>query len=301
MKKFLAVLAVMTLLVGCSKVSVRTDQQYDEFKQPNHIVSVDYLIENKEEVIILDARGTDAHAKGHIPNALPVAWQMMSDMNHSLGEQGWGNILDAKALSEVIANLGITKDSEVIVYADTLNGWGEDGRIVWTLTQAGIDAKMLDGGFNAWSVNGHEVSKEEVTTTKSDFTLESLNKDNSILTAELKDNYDNYVVIDTRDIKEYEGAQKYGEARGGHLPNAIHVDFKQFLKADGTLESAETIEAVLSEAGIKKSDKLVTYCTAGIRSGHEQVILSMLGYDAKNYEDGFYYWAALEGTEIVEK
>ena len=46
-----------------------------------------------------------------------------------------------------------------------------------------------------------------------------------IRTDELKKDYADYKVVDVREDKEYKGEVLYGEAKGGHLPDAIHLRF----------------------------------------------------------------------------
>ena len=50
----------------------------------------------------------------------------------------------------------------------------------------------------------------------------------------------------------------------------------------------DKIESMFEDANIKKTDKVVAYCTSGIRSAYTQLIMEMLDYEVvKNY-DGFY-------------
>jgi len=103
---------------------------------------------------------------------------------------------------------------------------------------------------------------------------------------------DDLVIIDVREKKEYEGATDFGEARGGHLPGAVNLTFNQFLNEDGTLKTATQIKAILDTNGINADDDIVTYCTAGIRSAHMQIVLTMLGYEnVRNYDASFHEWA----------
>ena len=52
------------------------------------------------------------------------------------------------------------------------------------------------------------------------------------------------------------------------------------------------------DAGITKDDKVVTYCTAGIRSGYMQLILEMCGFkNTQNYDESYYRWCAVEDVE----
>ena len=267
-----------------------------------YIVSSDWLKEklNKSGLLILDARGQETYDKGHIPGAIAVTWQGFANMQGAPGEANWGTVLEPKALSEKLSGLGISTDKEIVVYTNTVGGWGEDGRLVWMLRRAGFDnVKLLDGGFNVWSAKGYEVSKEKVTVTAATVEIKELDNKTNITTEELNSKLGKVVIIDTREKEEYEGATKYGEARGGHIPGAINIPFKSFLNADGTLKAATEIEGILATNGIKKEDEIVTYCTAGIRSAHMQLILDVLGYsNSKNYDASFYEWSGNSSLSI---
>ena len=78
--------------------------------------------------------------------------------------------------------------------------------------------------------------------------------------------------------EEYDGETLYGEAKGGHLPGAIHIRYTDLFQKSGMLKSNAEITKMFEDAGITKDDKVVTYCTAGIRSGYMQLILEMCGF-----------------------
>jgi len=274
---------------------VESDDSTEESVFDTYFVTPEWLNTSGEDsnLIILDARGQEAYDKGHVPGALALTWQSLSQMDVEFASENWGTVKSEEALSEALSALGLQKDSTVIVYSDTQKGWGEDGRIKWTLQAAGIqNVKMLDGGIEGWKNAGFELTKVATVAEATDFHIESLDLVHSIDTATLSAGYDQYKIIDTRDLDEFEGAQKFGEARGGHLPGALWMSYKDLLEKDGTLKSLDALETVFEDAGLNKSDKIVTYCTAGIRSAHYAEILNMLGYEnVVNYDASYYVWA----------
>lgn len=264
------------------------------FEDTSYMVDADWLKENLDKVQILDARGVDAYGQGHIPSAIPVMWQQFSMMEGKPGESSeWGTVLQAEALSKALSAIGLSADKDIIVYAGAQKGWGEEGRIVWMLQRAGFTkAKILDGGLQYWESKGYETTKEITPLVPTEVKVAALSSETNIDTKTLKEKLDQVTIIDVREADEYAGATKYGEARGGHLPGAINIPFVDFINADGRLKTAAEIQKILDEKGIKKDAEIVTYCTAGIRSAHMQIVLEMLGYQqAKNYDDSFYAWA----------
>ena len=281
-----------------TKVSEETTKDQYTFDNNEYFTSIDWLQKNKDNVILIDARNDKDYAKGHIPGAINVAWQSLSDVSGKPGEKGWGTLLDVTELSKALSEIGIKKDSKVVVYGSK-SAWGEDGRIVWSLKRAGIDARMLNGGYDLWTAENLETTKDVPKVEKSDLKLTEIKPDFNITTEELKKDYDKYKVIDTREKEEYDGATKYGEVRGGHLPKAINITFNKLYNEDGTIKSSEEIEKILEEAGIKKDDHIVTYCTAGIRSAHMAMALKNAGYEnVQNYDASFHEWAGDKSNEL---
>lgn len=309
MKKWLSITLVtalsMTLMTGCTKsqeataeatkdnqVAVETEVAVEEDGIFISVASLQKAMASKD-IILLDARGKDAYDGGHIPGALAISWQELSNMTAEFATPTWGSVVDPITLGNSIAHLGIDGSKPVVIYADTEKGWGEEGRVYWTLKMAGIeDVRMLDGGINLWNDVSAGLTKEISEGTPVAFEIKALDKTHTITTADLSANYMDYKVIDTRDLDEYEGAVKFGEVRGGHLPGAIHLAYKSLLEKDGQLKSDEALVQLFESLGLKKEDKIATYCTAGIRSAYVAVILENLGYEnVVNYDESFYVWA----------
>ncbi len=319
----LSLIALMLLVMSLVMISCESKDEVNEetqvetneetqveavelaYEDKSYLVDAKYLSENlsNEDVLILDVRGDDAYAKGHIPGAVSVSWPQFANVTGAPGDEGWGVVLDAEALSEKLASVGVDQSKTVIVYADTKNGWGEDGRIVWMLRMAGIEnSKILDGGINFWQANDYEVTKEETLAVASDFKVEELNTTCTINTEELNSRLEEVVILDTREQNEYDGDAKFGEKRGGHLPNARLLTFNEVLNEDGTFKNANELNAIFKEVGLNKEEEIITYCTAGIRSAHLQIALSMMGYEnVRNYDASFYEYAAKEELNLESK
>lgn len=280
---------------GAQKQETTVEAQVENSKRAELLVSVEALqAEMKEkDIIVLDARGKDAYDGGHIPGSIAISWQELSNMSVDFASPSWGSVVDPEALGTALGQLGIDGTKAVVIYADTEKGWGEEGRVLWTLNMAGVnDVRILDGGINLWNDKDGEMTTEATTPTEVTFEISELDMSHSIDTATLADALMTYKIIDTRDYDEYEGAVKFNEARGGHLPGAIHLAYKSLLNKDGSLKSDAELESIFSAAGLEKTDHIATYCTAGIRSAYVAEILEMLDYEhVANYDESFYVWA----------
>lgn len=244
---------------------------------------------------LLDAR---SNARQTLQGSVIVSWQQFSQPkgpNH-------GKLLDDNAaLSQKLQAVGVSGDRPVVVVADPVKGWGEDGRIVWMLRSLGHPAAVLvDGGYSALAATGIPLTSYRATIAATPGTFEVKRTNQwDISRDQLRDQLDapNMVIIDVREPREYNGRTPYGEHRGGHLPGAIHIYYKELLDSAGTLLPREAILAKLAEQGITPEAQIVTYCTGGIRSGWFTSVLTSLGFDAKNYSGSAWEWAAAPAAQ----
>lgn len=309
MRKLLSIslVAILSigLLGGCSKSKeVKENSGEEKASTPfkgEYVVDADYVKSKigDKNTIIVDARGEDVAKKGTIKGAITTTWQYLATCEEGKpGDEMWGTILEKGELEKRLGELGLDKNKEIILFASSQEGWGEDGRIAWELIAAGYkNVKIADGGYDYLIKSG--VEKGDLAKLDSvEVKIDKIDETHVINTKELEKNYKEYVVIDVRDDKEYDGATLYGEAKGGHLPGAKHIKFTDLFNEDTTLKSVDEIKAIFEKAGLKENDKIVTYCTGGIRSAYMQLVLEMVGYEnCQNYDESFYRWCAVNELE----
>ena len=253
-----------------------------------------------EDVQFLDARGSTKALLGTVKGAVVTRWKELSTCDTGkAGDAGWGLVPEADDLAARLGDLGLDKEKEIIVLGEPQDGWGEDGRILWELVQAGFEnVKIVDGGIQAMKAAGAKMQLGGSTPEKTEVAIEELNTANNITTEELQENYDSFKIVDVRTIEEYEGAILHDEAQGGHLPGAVNVPFVDMFTAEGVLKSNDEISAMLEAYEIQKEDEIVVYCTGGIRSAYAQLVLEMCGYDnTRNYGQSFWRWAVVGEVE----
>ncbi len=243
---------------------------------------------------ILDVRPEPTYLAGHVAGALPTSWEAFSrsDAPHR------GRLLADDALLETrIRALGVDTGAPVLVVGDPRGGWGEDGRVVWTLRTLGHDrTALVDGGFAALAAAGAPVSvTRPPSPAPGDFTVRrraDWHVDTAWVETHLGD--PNTLFVDAREAREYAGETPYGETRGGHLPGAVHLYYKDLLDAQGRLRPAAEVQARLRAEGIDPAKTVVAYCTGGVRSAWLVAVLVHLGYpSAHNYAASMWEWSAL--------
>lgn len=292
----------LAVTVGCSSSgkTEKTDGSSD--------FTGEFVISAKEagekigagNVLFVDARGEQAAGRGTVEGAAVTDWPSLSTCQEgAAGDKAWGLVPEPAELESRLQPLGIDKDKEIIVLGQPEDGWGEDGRILWELRQAGCEnIKIVDGGISAMKDIGAAVDGKAGEGLGSDITVEELDKSHDITTEELQAHYEDYKIVDVRTEKEYNGAVLYDEAKGGHLPGAVSIPYTELFQSDGTLKDNDTITKLFEDNGIGKDDKVVTYCTGGIRSAYVQLVLEMCGYeDTYSYCQSFWRWAVVGEVE----
>lgn len=244
--------------------------------------------------VVLDTRGADLKKSAPLEGAQPVVWQDFT--NPDLPNKGQ-LLSDDAVLTGKLRELGISADRPVLTVADSQKGWGEDGRIVWTLRTLGhTKTYLVDGGIASLTAAGQP--KITPVTASGNFTVSRV-ADYEIKKEELVKELSspNLVVLDTREQREYDGQTPYGESRGGHVPGAKHIFYKDLVGEDGHILPADKLKTRLAELGVKEDSQVVSYCTGGIRSGFVTAVLNNAGVKARNYAGSMWEWSAAPAEE----
>ena len=267
-------------------------------------VSAEWLAKNLDKVVVVDARDAASYGATHIPGAVNLTWQQTSHAaDKKIGEAGWAELYDPADIAAAAAQVGIDGTKPVVVYADVAAGWGEDGRVMWTLREAGIeDVKVLDGGWRKWVGSGNATEDGKVVngtpvTAASGKDADPIEQvDGAFVKEHLKD----AVIVDARMDKEYDGKMVIYESRMGRIPNAVSVPNVSLFNRDGTVKTQEEITDILTKAGVTDKDALIiTYCTGGVRGANVAEVLSDLGFtNVKVYTAGFAEWAGDKSYEV---
>ena len=265
------------------------------------LVDAEYLLNNRtnNNVVVIDARGSMLEEGSLMyDKAIVVDWTDISLLGEFGGED-LGKLLSKENYQQIFSKLGITDESEVLVYGFTMpeQGFGDEARVLYTFSYAGFDnVKFIDGGFKQVEKLGF--NKKYVPTTDridvSDLVRsEATQNKKAIYTDELlsKIGNTNVQIIDTRLEVEYNGRVIYGENKAGHIPGAISLPFNSLVDSNGFLKSREVLEKYVTDKGLDKNKLQVTYCTTGVRASYVAVILEELGFTVRNYEPSFARYA----------
>jgi thiosulfate/3-mercaptopyruvate sulfurtransferase len=231
-------------------------------------------------------RPAEDYAKGHIPGATHFDLFGLSLIDTS--------VAPLKAFMFMIHHVlelrGVNETKEVVFYEE--NSGMRAARGVWFLEYYGHpNAKMLDGGFQAWKAAGAPVTSEatvpKATTFKSTERREVLATADDVLRSL---NKKEIAILDTRSRGEFLGTHVRA-ARGGAIPGAIHIEWTDNIAADGKFKPNAELKAMYDKVGITPDKEVVSYCQGGYRAAHSYVALRLLGFPkVRNYIGSWKEW-----------
>jgi thiosulfate/3-mercaptopyruvate sulfurtransferase len=200
---------------------------------------------------LVDTRPLPQYAKAHIPGAVSVdvrRWQQLGGRD--------GGFHDAQAWGKEVGQLGILLDSQVVVYGSQLT---DTARIWWTLKYLGLEnVAILDGGWERWVKEGRPTitSSPSITAVKFQpkFQADRLEEIDSLKSG-LR--HGQITVVDARSKGEFTGEDVRGK-RGGHIPGATLLEWKELLAEDGRFKAPEQLRALFQQRGIQLDQTAVT-------------------------------------------
>jgi thiosulfate/3-mercaptopyruvate sulfurtransferase len=266
---------------------------------PPLLVSTEWLAEhlNDPAVVVLQVGRDEAeYGAGHVPGArfLPLGSIIVErdGVPNELPEIG--------ALTEAFQRVGVSDESHVVVYGD-LGGLAA-ARAFFTLDFLGHPrVSLLDGGLEAWQVEGRHLSTEPATVQRGSFTPRPV--PSRVVTArwvQQRLGDPQYVLIDARPTPQYTG-EDAGGLRPGHIPGAQNIFWRTALRSDDDLrlKDAETLRAMYAAAGAASGKTVVTYCRTGMQASHAYFVARYLGYDALMYDGSWVDWSRREELPVA--
>jgi thiosulfate/3-mercaptopyruvate sulfurtransferase len=192
--------------------------------------------------------------------------------------------------------LGLNNESQVVIYSNPFDNWGDEGRMFWMLEYFGHkNLRILDGGWVKWVNERRPFEHGRVTPKPGNFTIKPAA--HSIIAKEelralVKQAHPQTAIVDARSLEEYLGKEVSGIPRPGHIPSAIHVAWNGFLNHNATVKDLATIKAGLEEKGLEPDKEIVCYCTGGVRSSWLYFVLKLAGYQkVRNYPGSWWEWS----------
>ena len=241
-------------------------------------------------LVIVDVR-TGAHAfenyeKEHLEGALFVDLEnMLATKSENAANGGRHPLPSVEKFTEVLTHLGITPESNVIVYDDK-NGANAAARFWWMLRAIGHNnVQVIDGGFQAAVKYGFPVSaKKEMISIKNPYVADNWLLPLVDLEAVEKATHDeDFLIVDVRDQVRFDGITEPIDLIAGHIPNAINVPFTNNLDAEGFYLGPSVLKAQYEAFfNNKPSENIIVHCGSGVTACHTLLALDYAGFDMPN-------------------
>jgi thiosulfate/3-mercaptopyruvate sulfurtransferase len=231
-----------------------------------------------------------AYLNGHLPGAVHCDWSTdLSAPPPASGHPLW-MLQGPEAFAKTMGRLGITNDTTVVGY--DAEGGHHAARLWLALRRYGHDQMaVMEGGIQKWTAEGRPVEKGGASVPPARFVPHPrdgviASKEDVFGAVRTGDPW----LLDVRRDSEFTGEEKRA-ARGGHIPGAVNILWKDALRDDWMLKDPDELEEMYANAGFGAETSAVTYCQAGVRAAFTHLVLTALGHDhVRTYDGSWEEW-----------
>ena len=250
------------------------------------VLDTTVLIERDEAGGFRAINGRASYADAHIPTAGFA--DLMGDLSAADSSLEYG-MPSPEQFAAAMGRLGVGDDSRVVLYDNMGGSWA--ARVWWMLRWIGFDrAALLDGGLNAWTAAGGELSSEPIDRAARTLTVR-LRPELIAEQEEVRASIDNEAVnlVDALPEIHYRGEWTMYD-RPGHIPGAVNVPVTSLVDETGRFRPDDELAELF--AGDKEA-RTITYCGGGIAASADAFVLTRLGYaDVAIYAASLEEWTA---------
>jgi len=241
--------------------------------QPEELVELVKTI----DVVIIDAGSSVSYGTQHLKGAVYTDLNLdLAAVPEDAANGGRHPLPEPAQFGQVLARLGITPQSHVIVYDDK-SGALAASRFWWMLKAAGHEkVQVVNGGLTAAVKAGFPLSDlVEMPIPVAEYTFTNWNLPyatmDEVETAAL--GTDN-VVIDVREAARYNGETEPIDLIAGHIPGAINIPYASNLDDNGLFIKPEIIgQKYVDELKGVNAANAIIHCGSGVTACH--TILAM--------------------------
>ena len=230
-----------------------------EYAAPELLVDTAWLavhLDDPNVRVIEMMQDSAAFAEGHIPGAVVSPdWQIKGSENTKL-------VAPPDEVKAWFESVGIGDDTLVVGYDRARNR--DSARLWWVLTYYGhSNVKVLNGGWKKWTNEGRAVESGDSVSPDAEATFTPKLPNDAIVSTvdKLKAaiGQSDTAIWDLRSEDEHTGAQPRGNARAGHVPGAVNLEWVNLVNDDDTFKSADELGLLLAGVGITPDKTVHTY------------------------------------------
>lgn len=220
--------------------------------------------------------GDKTFAAGHIPGSDFLDLQgEFSDTS----SQHFFMMPDVAQLEAAFGRHGLDAGKTIVLYSIGTMMWAT--RFWWMLRSLGVDARVLDGGFDKWKEEGRPVEtgapRGYPATTFNAAPRAGLFVDRNVVMARIGDPAT--VIVNALGPQFHRGLEPSRYGRPGRVPGSVNVPAATLVNADKTLTSLADAEAKFAAQGVTRDKSVILYCGGGISATIDLLLLTQLGHD----------------------
>lgn len=227
---------------------------------------------------------------GHIPGADLL--DLQGEFSDASAQQFF-MMPDVAQLEAAFGRHGLDGSKTIVLYSIGTMMWAT--RFWWMLRSLGVDASVLDGGFDKWKAEGRPIEtgapKGYPAATFKAVPRAGFFVDKSAVLSRIGDA--STATVNALGPQFHRGLEPSRYGRPGRVPGSVNVPAATLVNADKTLVPLADAEAKFASQGVTRDKTVICYCGGGISATIDLFLLTQLGYDKLTlYDASMGEWAS---------
>ena len=234
------------------------------YARPELLTETEWLEQHLDDpdIRIVDCDPFDVYRRAHIKGAVGIrVHHYIKQPEYPTDNRKYPLVAPPDTAKEVMESLGIGDGTKVVAYDSNGSLWA--ARLWWVLNYYGhTEVTVLNGGWKKWFDEGRPVTLDVPKPKAAAFDP----KTNPDLVCTVEYGTANVgnpdvVYLDVRSDGEWMGTADRGNQRVGRIPNAVHLEWLNFLQDNShkTFKEAGELRSLLEQAGVPPDREVVTY------------------------------------------
>ncbi len=260
-------------------------------------------IETLQDTLLLDVRSADTFAADHIPGALNLNVDSLSETRNGIA----GELKPLDKVRKALGDAGVDPAKRIVVYSamDKASDISSAARMFWILEYIGYEkVAVLDGGFAKWQAEKRN-TEQGASKAKPVVVPELKVREDRLATMDnvglaIKDK--KTTVVDARGPDYFKGEKKADVVKkAGHLPDAVNMPVETCVSDTSALKSWDELQQIAASSNVSKDAPVITYCNTGRSASAAYLVLRLLGYENVSMYDGSMAEWTADDSRPVEK